>query len=273
MKVRLIVLIDFSDHSHKLMELAGYWSQMLHANLLLVHQVPGIVPAFTDSESRKHILEVELKNAESNLKKFSSKYLTGIENVDYRVTDRNLLLELPEITGTDRNDLILLGLKGTGILKKIFIGSTAAKIVDEVKATIVAIPKGVLNHIPSNLVVAVNESNPLNQAKLFELISIFKGNIKNLEIISVITSGDNMNDAKQYMSTFGDAFSNEVSVTYKVLKGEKIFDEIKNYVTQNHKTSYLVVQKGSRMLTDNLFRKFFINVLVHDGSMPLIVIP
>lgn len=35
----------------------------------------------------------------------------------------------------------------------------------------------------------------------------------------------------------------------------------------------LVVQKGSRLLTDQLFRQFLINELVYEGQTPLIVLP
>ncbi len=37
--------------------------------------------------------------------------------------------------------------------------------------------------------------------------------------------------------------------------------------------SLLVVQKGSRLLTDQFFRRLLINELVYEGETPMVVLP
>jgi hypothetical protein len=57
-----------------------------------------------------------------------------------------------------------------------------------------------------------------------------------------------------------------------IYEGNNPFNDIKKVINNNN-GQMLIVQKGSRLLTDHFFRKFLINELVYEGQTPLVVLP
>lgn len=57
-------------------------------------------------------------------------------------------------------------------------------------------------------------------------------------------------------------------IMHRIYEGSNIKDVINSKVDE-----LLVVQKGSRLFSDHLFRKFMINELVYEGQTPMIVLP
>lgn len=128
MKTKLIVLIDFSPTSEPLVQLASHWARILGAEVVLVHKIPGLVPAMADSGIKAHILEVEKTDALVNLTELKKKYIPEEVPVLFSITEQPLVYHIPMMRTREYNNLVLLGLKGTGLLKNVFIGSTATKV-------------------------------------------------------------------------------------------------------------------------------------------------
>src|SRR5690606_26001526 len=119
-------------------------------------------PALADNNSRREIIEVEKSDALEQLKAIAREIIPAKQSVNYLVTQRELSILLPEIGSRDSDDLILVGLKGTGLLKKIFIGSTASKIIEGLMVTTIAVPVKMDSFKMKKLVIAVNPKFPLN---------------------------------------------------------------------------------------------------------------
>ena len=66
-KNRIIVLIDFSKYTDILLKATHLFADILHADVVLVHQVLGIAPGMADIESREKIIESEKNEAMFNL--------------------------------------------------------------------------------------------------------------------------------------------------------------------------------------------------------------
>jgi nucleotide-binding universal stress UspA family protein len=272
MRTRLIVLIDFSPYAETLLQLAGTWSKLLDADIVLVHQIVGIVPAFTDAGSRDHILEIEKKEAQQQLAARAEKILPASASVSYQISEQSLLISLPGMLRPDSNDLVLVGLKGTGILKKIFIGSTATKIIEQLACITVAVPAHLTRLLPEKLIVSLNYKYPLHEPAFDTLLDAFGKSVKQLEFITVITPGDDETESLGYLQGLHSRYQQRISSSFHAFKGDDALSEIKAYV--HHKEhSILVAQRGSRSLSDLLFRKFLVNELVHEGATPLIIIP
>jgi nucleotide-binding universal stress UspA family protein len=272
MKTRLIVLIDFSPYSETLLHLANEWGKLLHAHLLIMHQVPGLVPALADRESRRHIIEFEKEKATARLMDLVHNIVSDTLMVTYHVSEKSLLVSLSKILKQRHEDLLLMGLKGTNTLKKLLIGSTVTKVVEYLNHITVAVPVHVGHFIPEKLIVAVSERYPLNEEAFGFMVHSFKGRIVHIEFVAVVAPEEDAKVSSDYLEHLCARYQSEAHSTFKIFKGESAFKEIKAYV-QQEQCSMLVVQKGSRSFSDQLFRKFLINELVHDGSMPLIIIP
>lgn len=272
MKKRVVALIDFSPYSENLMKLATSLAGEMNAKILLIHQIPGIVPALADNNSRREIIEVEKSDALEQLKAISREIIPANQSVNYLVTQRELSILLPEIGSRDSDDLILVGLKGTGLLKKIFIGSTASKIIDDLLVTTIAVPVKMESFVMRKLVIAVNPKFPLNTPGLTHLLDTFRTSIEEVEFISIILPEDNEIVALKYLKELTEHYQGRIKCTFKMFTGENVFKEIKTYVDQGEKP-FLVLQKGSRSINNQVFRKFLINDLVYHGNIPMIILP
>ena len=273
MVTRLIVLIDFSNDN--LLKFAALWSELLKADVLLVHQVPSLIPSLADGESRALIIEQEKKDGLSRLKALVDDHFSPLKNVKYHVSEQPLLTTIETVTNHNSRylNLVLAGLKTRGFFQQLMFGSTTSRLIDELNLPLIAIPANIEAFIPEKLILALNYRYPLNVKAFQEFVEAIKETIQVSEIISVVTPKDNEGESENYVQNLCSELKKEVPTSYKLFKGEEPFEEIKSFVLNGQKNSILVVQKGSRTLSDQFFRKFLINELVHDGSIPLAVMP
>lgn len=278
MKNRLITLIDFSIYSHALAELAVRWGRIASAQLVFVHEVPGLVPSMADTSSKDEIVKNEKEEALEKLRRFTATETYEID-VRFVVTGSHLLTTINELLSEGFNDTILVGIKGTGMLKQMLIGNTASMVIDEINRTVVAVPDKLCavpnefcNLVPKRLVVSLNYKFPLNEEALNDFLNQYNNATQEIEFISSIDNDEKEDKAKDYLNKLSDKYSMNLKSSYRVFIGKKHFEQIKNYV-QSSPNTVLIVQKGSRNLTDLLFRKFLINEVIHDGSLPMVVLP
>ncbi|MGM0391537.1 MAG: universal stress protein [Bacteroidota bacterium] len=273
MKKRIITLIDFSSYSENLLNFTDSLADITKSDILLIHQVPIIVPVLSDDNSRKEIIELEKNEALKKLKDLAKERISPQKNIKYLVTQKPLIVLLPEIGSYDSDDLVLAGLKGTGILKKIFLGSTISKIIDDLNLVTIAVPLRTKDFKPEKLIIGINYRYPLNKSKLDHLLRTLDGCVQELEFISVITQDDKESDTLKYIKQLSEDYRIKVPNTnYKIFSGKNAFEEIKNFMPGDNKT-FLVLQKGTRSLNDQVFRKFVVNDLIYHGTVPLIILP
>lgn len=273
MKKRIIALIDFSPYSENLLKFTDTLSNITKAEILLIHQVPGMVPALSDDNSRKEILEIEKNKALKKLKDLAQESISLQKKINYLVTQKSLVYILPEIGGRDSDDWILAGLKGTGILKKIFIGSTISNIIEELNLVTIAVPLKTPQLTPKKLIVGISYRHPLNRSGLDHLLETLKESVEELEFISVITPDDKETETLKYIKQLSEEYQHKIPKTnFKIFAGKNAFEEIKNFMPRDNKT-FLVLQKGTRSLNNQVFRKFVVNDLIYHGAVPLIILP
>jgi len=264
MNTRLVVLVDFSPQTEVILKLAKRWSEMIPAEILLIHQVTFAIPALADSDTRTKIIQFDKGKANAELNSLIQKHFGKTNAVDFEIFEKNLILSLKHMVGKKFND--------TGFLKKYFMGSTALKIIDELNCVIITVPPFYEAHFPQTLTVAVTHKFPLNR----KVFSIFLGVIQNfielVHFISIVTHVENVKKALEYLLNLTQECEHNIPCTYDLFEGSAAFAGIKDFVRDNPNTM-LVVQKGSRTINDHLFRKFFINDLAHDRSLPLIIVP
>jgi nucleotide-binding universal stress UspA family protein len=272
MKTRLVVLIDFSPQNEVIVKLAKRWSEIINAEILLIHQVTYAVPALANSESRMKIIQYEKGKAIAELNKLIQKHFEKKHSVDYEIFETNLIPTLKNMIGKKFQDIVMIGTERSGIFKKYFMGSTALNIIDELNGLTIAVPPDFETHFPQTLTVAVTQKYPLNRSAFNNFLGVIKNFIEQVHFISIITPDENVKKSHEYLLNLTQECQHKIPCTYDIFEGESAFKEIKKFVQENPNTM-LVVQKGSRNLSDHLFRKFFINDLVHDSSLPLIIIP
>jgi hypothetical protein len=272
MKTRFIVLIDFSSYSKFELQLAKFWADSMAAELLLLHQPVVFAPALTDDATRGEISKYEIEKASSKLKLFASQHLPDTRRISYHVSDENLIFSLQRLLSEHYFNIVFAGLKGTGFLKRIFMGSTVIKVIDETNNVLVAVPRHSFNMSPDTLYVSVYYKYKLNTAAFDKVLHLFGDKIKHIRFLSVVAKKDSVGQTISYLEALQEQYRGERDVYIETFKGEDAFYTLKQYMN-DHSDGMLVVQKGSRSFTNQVFRRFLINELVYDASIPLIVLP
>lgn len=272
MQKRFIVLVDFSEYSANLIKYAYDWSKRVNAGLLFVHQIDASETAFGGQE-RTHQIEGQLKDEAILKLKDLTGFIPQSANVSYSVSTKHLTLTLEELLAEPFDNLILLGLKGTGLLKQIFIGSMALQVIDSVKNIVVAMPKEVDSFSHKKIYVAATEKYPLNLLELNNFLEFVSTPDISITFFHLAKPNEMSKEMVNYLGELTEFFADRYKVDFEVFEGNDPFHDLVRNMISGKSHKLLIVQRGSRVLSDQLFRKFLINQLVYEGRTPLVVLP
>jgi len=272
MKKRFIVLIDFSIYSEFLLRFASDWSKRTDAEILLVHSTEVLLPVMAPQESKIRLTALANLDALEKLKKCAETVLPEGTSAKPLVSEKPLIVLLRQLLQEDYNDLVFLGIKGTGLLKKIFIGSQTVKIIDGIDNLIVAVPQNAVCLSPECVHVAVVKNYPLNIFEFNKFLKFTGEGIKRIVFFSFIARSDERDSAEKYLKELTELYADKRDVSYELYQGDVALVGLKNLILERH-NEFIVIQRGSRMLLDQVLRKFLINELVYEGRTPLIILP
>jgi nucleotide-binding universal stress UspA family protein len=272
MKKRFIILVDFSASSANLLKYAYVWSKEADAELLLLHQTVQSAPTFAERDIKLTINKHLQEEALDKLKELVESLFHPSTPVSYSVSEIPITEMINKHLTEEFENIILLGIKKTSLLKKIFIGSTAIKIIDNINNITVGIPSDIDHYSHEKLFVAVSEQHPFNLLafnKYLEFVSEGKTSITFFHIAKI---NQHPQSLEKQLQDLANMYSNRFETAYIIFEGKNSFEDIKQ-VINNKIDEMLIIQKGSRLLTDQLFRKFVINELVYEGKTPLVILP
>lgn len=272
MKKRFILLVDFSENSENLVRYAWDWAKQVNAEIHLLHQTEVLLPAFADDISRESLAGIANAGALQKMIKLIRATLPTSAQVSYTVTDDPISRTLQKLLADPLDQLIFVGLKGTGLLKKIFIGSVAVHVINKAKNIVVAMPKEIVRFSHEKIYVAVAEKHPLNILALNKFLSFIDKDKTTITFFHLSKPTEKTRDIEKHLKDLSQLFAAKYNTSYAIYQGSSSFDDIRK-VINNTIDELLIVQRGSRHLTDQIFRKFLINELVFEGQTPLIVLP
>lgn len=272
MKDRFIILVDLSSDSGHLISFAYDWSKTIGADMLLVHNTVVMLPALTPYESKKKLTKIANREALDQLRRLAQTVLPNVMSVGFFASEKPLVQQMKTLLRGPFNNLVFLGLTKKGLLEKLFIGSEAVKVIDGIDNLIVAVPLNPECCSPDTIHVAVQKNNPLNIIDFNKFLNFRKASIKDIVFFSVIEPGEDWNDAEKYLRDLTQLYSDRYGAAYEMYKTQSGFQDLKRIILSK-KDDFIVVQRGSRMFLDQIFRKFLINDLVYEGNIPLVVLP
>ncbi len=266
-KNRILLLVDFSEYSENQTEFAFSISEIIDAQVIFVHNLPEIPPTMADEQAREEMIRTETEEAITKLQKLA-KGRVGEDS--FHIASKPILSTLKDLSDDAHFDWVLAGLKGTGALKRILMGSTTISIIDESDLLTIAVPSLTPLSMPEKLLVGIHPKFRLNKEQLNIVLTSLKSHIKHLEFFTVLKEDEEMKPAKDHLESLQkeyEAYHPEI----QLFQGDDTLALLKSRVENTH-DSFLVLQEGTRMITDRLFRKFTINELIYSGKTPLIVL-
>jgi nucleotide-binding universal stress UspA family protein len=269
---RLIVLVDFSPYTPTLLRLASSWKETFNLDLVFIHKMDGLAPTLSNRKGSDKFIEFNKKEAQKTfLKYFEESGLSlNSDEFQFEAISSQLSHFLDGFLGPE--DVLLLGLKGTGLLKKLLIGSTASTLINQLNQTIIAIPQEIEHAIPRKLILPCQEKHPINQEALESVLMTIGEEIQEIELLTIVNGQTELEQGKKYLEKVKANLDNRYDCKISLYESTNAFEAIKSRFNQNPEY-FILLQKGSRHLKDKLFRSFFINELVHDGKTPLIILP
>ena len=261
-----------SEATPNLLRYAFDWNRHAKASMLLVHKTTVVAPLLSDPDSRRNLAKVAGDDALDQLRSLAGEIAPISHKLDYLVSNDSLLETLKKLLAEPKDNIILLGLKGSGILKQIFIGSVALEVIENIENTIAAIPAEMTVFSPKKLYVAVSDIMPFNVLSLKSFLEFTGNEVQQINFFTISKRRHLSSKIEKHLRQLTDFFGDQYYTNFTIYEGDNFFDTIK-LVINNTIEELLVVQRGSRLITDQMFRKFMINDLVHEGQTPLIVLP
>jgi nucleotide-binding universal stress UspA family protein len=127
---KILVPIDFSEHSEFALEVAAMIAKKQKAEILVIHMM-GLSEAVINRDEAREVMEAMyyMKLAQKRFSEFLDKdYLKGLKVTDM-VHNYKVFSELNDIAHEQKIDLIIMGSHGSSGLSEIFVGSNTEKVV------------------------------------------------------------------------------------------------------------------------------------------------
>jgi hypothetical protein len=272
MKTRLVILIDFTKKTNGLIGFVKKWNEILDTDILLIHHLSLPLPVLSAKEERENLLKFEKNRIETVFSDFIKTNFENSSHVSFKILDKNLLTALPKYLGNEHNDILLLGRKEKSFIKKLLIGSFAKKIIEQLNYISISVPNEALGSNTKTLTVALTDEYPLNRSAFNTFLNSAGVLFQSIHFLSVITPRDNYIKTQNSMMNLSDKYNIRIPSSFELINADTAISGLMNYVSMHPETT-LAVQKGARAISDQLFRKYFINQLIYAGKFPLIIIP
>lgn len=272
MNSKLIILADIEKDNSSLFSFSIQFALITRLEIVILYQHIPVIPSTISSTERTKLIKSSAAAARRKIEKLSRSFISKGLKTKISITRNDLDKEISE--RYIKEDILVLSLnERNSIFKKFLPVKTAIPVINNLSNTIICIPEGEKDVDFFKWKVAVQRSNPLDVHELNRILKLTQDGASEIRFFSVIDEQDAQNEVTAYLKELTDYFhnDNDIKAGFDILEGKDVFDSIKNLM-QNYPNEFLVLQKGSRLLTDKIFRKFLITAIVKDAKIPLIVI-
>ncbi|MFC0261081.1 universal stress protein [Fontibacter flavus] len=267
----LYILLDFSEYSKTELLFAKSWIADRDFEVRVLHQLDLLVPTLTSKDMRLKISYGVKRDILNKWFQLKNEIFPDNEHVKFEILDHSIVDYLTKIP-KDERIFIIMGLKGGGKLKQIFIGSMVNEVIEKLDIVTFALPKSLKNFTPNEIIITVHPEFDFNIEALHQLLDIVPDTVNTLKWISIAKEGEQVEDLNDYLEYLIKRTNTGLQQEMAVFSGMNVFAQVKSFF-QSNENKILLIQKGGRTFMDKLFRKFLINDLVYDGSIPLIILP
>ncbi|WP_028375408.1 universal stress protein [Leeuwenhoekiella sp. MAR_2009_132] len=141
---KILIPIDFSEHSEYALRTAAILAKKYKASLVVLHMI-GLSKAILSKNESEEQLEgmFYVKLAAKKFKEFLTRdYLKGLE-VETTVQNFDNLYKINDVAQEFNADLIVMGSHGVSGLDEVFVGSNTEKVVRTVDIPVLVIKKNI----------------------------------------------------------------------------------------------------------------------------------
>lgn len=280
----ILVPIDYSENSQHALRFALYLlEKSSQLRLIVVHSVEILIPTSTPQHLYKEYYQEQFDAKLAELKAETAKAIEASEldiapnKVEYVLKDAFHLDDALVETAKERAaELIIMGTLGASGLKKVFVGSNTAKVIDKSEIPVLAIPAGYALGPIKKIAYASDLKDVVTEVgALVKLAQFFEASI---EIFHVYPSYPQWSDAsKENLEKLStqlhekykeQKFNIHIVQTYK--ENETVYG-IKKFI-DSYKPDMLAMFTVKRTFWDKLFDPSHTEEVAFDTNIPLLTL-
>lgn len=275
---KILVPTDFSQNALKALTYASEIAQKSGATIYLLNVIePSINMATMQTDSSKEkVVKERSEHLILSVATASKVYPSVI--VKPFVTGGSVIPGILDFSEKENIDLIVMGTKGAGGLRKFFMGSVAAGIVSKTKVPVLTIPVSYEMEKPGAIVFATNqfEKNKLLLQKIISLSHFFSATIdvvvfKDIEgdkNADLIYNEEQLNDYLHFLKETFPAGNFKV----ELLKGNDFEIAIDEYCIKNNAGVVAMITYPKSFL-EKLLGKSVTKQMAFHSTIPILAIP
>ncbi len=272
---KILFPTDFSDVSKNAFVYALKLAESINAEIVTMHvyQLPQ-ANYVNVSEYLHEIYDVtELSNFENYkdevpvLRKIAEANNLGHIKISHALILGNLVPEIKKITENENFDFVVMGTKGATGLKETFFGTIATKVMNDVRALVLAIPEH-CTYQSIEKILFITQYKPEDTGSFIRVLSlakIFQAHIDCLRVASPHHEGKD--DSREDWSALAE--NNEV--TFHSIKGEDVEGVILNFIDL-HKINLIAMHVYHRSFFEKLFEISLSKKLAFHINVPILAI-
>jgi len=272
MSRRIVALVDLSISSGTVLNAAARWCEWTGSKLVVYHRAVVTPPAMADAVVRRSMETRTVEAERDRLVGLCEALPLAVRDGMEVIVETRPLMEGLAILQADHEPLLAVcGLKKRGMLGRLLYGSTVLDIIDGLDLPLFAVGQGhELTSMPLFCLAVGLRVDP-DIKRIRELDQALAGHVQGWHLFTALDDEKDSPLAKERLS---DLSSGLVArrVPYSLLDASHGSAAVDQWVKARN-GAILVVQRGPRGLKDHFLRKFFINDLVMDADLPLLILP
>ncbi|MBC7382974.1 MAG: universal stress protein [Bacteroidia bacterium] len=271
----ILVPTDYSPEAKNALHYAYQFALYTNSNLVLYHAMPAIVPV-TEMPFESYYLDED--EEQQMLLDTYTNFISGLGLNPVKVQVKALVDMQTQITTGIKEafeksncDLVIMGTHGASGFRKVFLGSTTAKLISNAIFPVIAIP-GTYKFAPVYHLIYASDLQELNDelAVLIPFAEVFHAV---LEVIYFDYAGPEseklMMDAETYILSL--SYKN---ITLSIKKGNlqlNLAENLRKHINYNN-TQLLIMYRGSHTWVDNLFMGSNSQKMVLESGLPVLIL-
>jgi nucleotide-binding universal stress UspA family protein len=137
-KKMILVAIDGSEHSNKVVETAIEYAKLLTAKVILVHCHKKF-PTILGEPMRNEAIVTTLRSAEKLIAPFSEQLREADIEIEERLMEEPAGAAIPDIAKIQKCDLIIIGSRGLTNLEGLFLGSVTNRVLHTTPCSVLVV--------------------------------------------------------------------------------------------------------------------------------------
>lgn len=280
----ILIPTDFSDNAENAAKYAIQLAKQSNSKIVFFHATNLPLPSTTDSvyfdetfmeDHRKGLIKTLTQHVNKIYKHLNIKRDESISKIAVRYA-LSLADAVEEFLDEQFVDIIVMGTHGASGLKKVFLGSNTAKIMDRVKVPLLAVPsnyhyKGIekvayasdLTKLKTEIKKVHDFAHYFNAA--IEIVHTYPNFPENIDIESY----DKTKVEDQLKKIVG--YDKIQIVLSKTIEDNAVEEGIDKYI-KKHKPDVLIMFNHKRNLWQKLFEKSHTKSTIYNIHMPLLEI-